>query len=1788
MESGSWWHEYIEHELQFACASPEPELEEEGSVNLDQLDIQNEAFEVITITPTTQEQNEDQEVYTIANDNEGREEEEGTKPHAAQACGTLPQDEERGDTLADSQSESEEGESEEGESDEEESEEEESEEEEIEDQEDQAVEPVVGKESELKEDNDKQMEDAKDIDTSDDSQGDDKYNEEGEWVSFEVPQADEDVEEFKVQYSESLNRKLSAGSEDMSLSSDGSSRQQVDETTPEEVEEEVSFDSSSPSAQLQIAVQQNSVQRKTIKQLQNAIINLQEDCATYEQKFMQVKQEGEKMYMTLFAKAARVKELTKKNEALEEICSMKDQMIYNQKLHIDEYKMTTNTKTLEVAEWQTRFDRANDAYQQALIDIDSKDAENSELIAKITELESALEIQSGLRESSHAVAQANVQILAEKDAEILSLTEKLNDATRELTSIVAYVQSRGDTGLAKKETSTESLEEMLEAQRSRITELEELLAAKDADVRASEAIASEASERCSQKEKEIEELKAEVQKVVAEVVKVTGSADELAHNFHAQIAKAQEDIAERDAEIAALRANMEELARPTTPMDQDSETEVVVANNRAAEQLAELQQTKDELTKLEEEFARTRDALAAMEENLESERTNFRTEKEELSNAIAQIEEAKQKEISELLVKLQLASEMTEMKVAASAPPPPKQVCEVEIQTDPVSSSYRRVSGQQSNSVLMEQLEAIQISNELLRGDNASIQKKLDKLQEAHAAMQVRMREAEAKSEMLVAQIRANKEAEEEKRNSLIFEHTEEKAHLEMTIQELLEKQSSAMEDQQTVAEAKVAIERERTLHAKLTEQTAINQNLQNDLRLLYLKHKKDLADIEEEYKHEQYKQRYMEVVVDRNSKKKELDALHKVVQRVMAMQAKGGLIEAQKENVNTMNQQYQVQDIKLGQLKAFQAFSADTVTKLKQLEKQLAEQKAETQKLVEQKESDVLAWNVRRTEWENLCAKIVKERDSMKADNERAAAISARFEGMLKAAGEETQALTAEISKLKDNNSTLQETVDFLEVQITSHEETVAQLESQLRESQEQLTVKGGELTASREECANAMTLLESARAEVAQLMGEIKSLHVKTVLDSVVSKAEIVACKRNEKILNERINQLNLTITNYETLAQKEQDQAVISLTAQVSQLNTEITKLSQEVSLQTGEALKWSRAHKELSQFVEDERTIKDEQLQEAEDKSRDLDARLQEQLKQNADLVVEKQTLEYELKLLHETNEEIQQEVENGKKALQEAQDETIRISQERDSMLDNIATCTKSAAGLQEAFDKRYEEMLLAKKQFEEALNEKLLEEKERSQKAECELHEKLLATKTEKEILSAKISELDNQLADSESKIGHKCELVKSLQDELSVFAECLTQKEKAVEDLSAKLQALIQANTQKETELSVQENEKAMKVSQLQSELEIARSQVAQLQTENARLKKNVSEVTAQSMAVNSRHLDSATKLRESIAHLTERADKSAKDLEAAETQLAELRASKVALERANAELTEKLSTTEKAKQVSGELDLQIKKLTDELKLKNSKFDEISAKLVACTHHSNGLTNRVKELTAEKVSQEQDLAVAQESQAKLLARISSLEVTTTKDKEKIDKLQQSCSTSMANESKLESELRKAVGSIRALRNEKDKIASQLEQCLANSNDQEQSAILRVKFSLEREVVALTALNDSAKHESARLMDEMARYKASVTRFKERMEDKMQVQAGNLQKAEEEVKALETFLKQLQTIITRHETFFARAPELSQLYLRLTSMLGAHETPAQRPSSNVSPAPAAATHRHLN
>lgn len=71
---------------------------------------------------------------------------------------------------------------------------------------------------------------------------------------------------------------------------------------------------------------------------------------------------------------------------------------------------------------------------------------------------------------------------------------------------------------------------------------------------------------------------------------------------------------------------------------------------------------------------------------------------------------------------------------------------------------------------------------------------------------------------------------------------------------------------------------------------------------------------------------------------------------------------------------------------------------------------KSEIQKLVDNKASNDLTWNVRRSEWESLCEKVAIERDALRADNERIANVSAKFEEMFKASKEESARTTSEV----------------------------------------------------------------------------------------------------------------------------------------------------------------------------------------------------------------------------------------------------------------------------------------------------------------------------------------------------------------------------------------------------------------------------------------------------------------------------------------------------------------------------------------------------------------------------------------------------------------------------------------------------------------------------------------------------------------------------------------------------------------------------------------------------------
>lgn len=322
-------------------------------------------------------------------------------------------------------------------------------------------------------------------------------------------------------------------------------------------------------------------------------------------------------------------------------------------------------------------------------------------------MEKILEHQQSTSEKEQAAAQVNVQLIAEKDAEVRKLSQQLEAATTEITSLIAYLEAKPPVAEVPEKGEAAKLLEELSVSNAKVEELSNHLAELqtrfthvETELKTAEALAAEASERCNQKESEIEQLRDEVQKVTEKVVEATQCADEMAQHFRAQLAQAQEDIAARDSEIVNLRCHLEQPADANTvDASEDSlaedmqvrmrlaeelnaakevlekdflgerETnttlrEKLAAQEREAEELlATLNQTKEELSKesemLREELSRVQQELATKDGEVQS----AQMVKEELTAVIRQIEEDKQREVAELTVKLQLANELKEMKV---------------------------------------------------------------------------------------------------------------------------------------------------------------------------------------------------------------------------------------------------------------------------------------------------------------------------------------------------------------------------------------------------------------------------------------------------------------------------------------------------------------------------------------------------------------------------------------------------------------------------------------------------------------------------------------------------------------------------------------------------------------------------------------------------------------------------------------------------------------------------------------------------------------------------------------------------------------------------------------------------------------------------------------------------------------------------------------------------------------------------------------------------------------------
>lgn len=307
------------------------------------------------------------------------------------------------------------------------------------------------------------------------------------------------------------------------------------------------------------------------------------------------------------------------------------------------------------------------------------------------------------------------EALTAKDTEIERLNKAHEEATRELSSLIEYLQSKNVAQPQEVEPKASPVsDQRVEELSSQLAEAQARVESLLATVRAAETTAADMTEKYAEKEKETEQLKIEVQKVVAKVVETTARADEMAQNFRSQLEEAEATASAKDAELAELRAHFDSLnieGEEIIPASegsleahiQDLEAKWQDALKHAEEvSLAkvsmelELTREREELESLKAELASAEEVkseqMAALEATMRAEITALQDTISEKEGEVETIRASSQKEISALTLKLQLANELTEMKLAAVAPKP---VADAEMQTEPVSTTYRRVSMQQ-------------------------------------------------------------------------------------------------------------------------------------------------------------------------------------------------------------------------------------------------------------------------------------------------------------------------------------------------------------------------------------------------------------------------------------------------------------------------------------------------------------------------------------------------------------------------------------------------------------------------------------------------------------------------------------------------------------------------------------------------------------------------------------------------------------------------------------------------------------------------------------------------------------------------------------------------------------------------------------------------------------------------------------------------------------------------------------------------------------------------------------
>mmetsp|Transcript_37216 Transcript_37216/g.73112 ORF Transcript_37216/g.73112 Transcript_37216/m.73112 type:complete len:1159 (-) Transcript_37216:383-3859(-) len=211
--------------------------------------------------------------------------------------------------------------------------------------------------------------------------------------------------------------------------------------------------------------------------------------------------------------------------------------------------------------------------------------------------------------------------------------------------------------------------------------------------------------------------------------------------------------------------------------------------------------------------------------------------------------------------------------------------------------------GQGNDDALARRLNTLRLSNQLLREENISLQNEVDSKNSSLTTQDSKVRSLQVEMSDLkrmvakmqqeagqLAQLQKDKayieksfntsleelEAKLQKNQTQLTKQKKIEAELREALTEAsstLKAQSSSMDGVDQLKQTCDSQQEEiQLLEAQVRQQETEYNNLQYDMSVMYKKHQRSLQELRDQYRHEDYKQKYADLVVERNALKAEIE----------------------------------------------------------------------------------------------------------------------------------------------------------------------------------------------------------------------------------------------------------------------------------------------------------------------------------------------------------------------------------------------------------------------------------------------------------------------------------------------------------------------------------------------------------------------------------------------------------------------------------------------------------------------------------------------------------------------------------------------------------------------------------------------------------------------------------------------------------------------------------------------------------------------------------------------------